>query len=93
MCIRDTVAEDNPDAAASVINMKKEINRVSNSTAAHEAQRLVANEPHRAEAYRSRASSRLHTSVSMARAGRSEFAVTNNFWILASRTFMSDLRL
>jgi phosphate:Na+ symporter len=45
------VAEDNPDAAASVINMKKEINRVSNSTAAHEAQRLVANEPHRIEAY------------------------------------------
>jgi phosphate:Na+ symporter len=31
--------------------MKKEINRVSNSTAAHEAKRLIADEPHRIEAY------------------------------------------
>jgi len=46
-----SVAEDNADAAASVINMKKEINRVSNSTAAHEAKRLIADEPHRIEAY------------------------------------------
>jgi len=47
----EAVAEDNPDAAASVANMKKEINRISNSAAAHEAQRLVANEPQRIEAY------------------------------------------
>jgi len=45
------VAEDNPDVAASVTDMKKEINRISNSAAAHEAQRLVANEPRRIEAY------------------------------------------
>jgi phosphate:Na+ symporter len=45
------VAEVDASAAASVINMKKEIARVSNSAAAHEAQRLVANEPHRIEAY------------------------------------------
>jgi phosphate:Na+ symporter len=46
-----SVAEDNADAAASVIDMKKEIKRVSNSTAAHEAKRLIADEPHRIEAY------------------------------------------
>ena len=45
------VAEDNSDAAKSVTRMKEEITRISNSAALHEAQRLVANEPHRIEAY------------------------------------------
>lgn len=45
------VAEDNSDAAKSVTHMKKEITRITNSAASHEAQRLVANEPHRIEAY------------------------------------------
>lgn len=45
------VAEDNFDAAKSVTRMKKEITRITNSAASHEAQRLVANEPHRIEAY------------------------------------------
>ena len=45
------VAEDNSDAARSVTNMKKEITRITHSAALHEAQRLVANEPHRIEAY------------------------------------------
>lgn len=45
------VSEDNFDAARSVMDMKKEIMRITNSAATHEAQRLVANEPHRIEAY------------------------------------------
>ena len=45
------VAEDSSEAAKSVTHMKKEIMRITNSAAAHEAQRLVANEPHRIEAY------------------------------------------
>ena len=45
------VAEDNYGLAASVTDMKKEISRISNSAAAHEAKRLVANEPRRIEAY------------------------------------------
>jgi len=45
------VSEDNIDAAKSVTNMKKEITRITNSAAVHEAQRLVANEPGRIEAY------------------------------------------
>jgi len=45
------VAEDNYSLAASVTDMKKEISRISNSAAAHEAKRLVANEPRRIEAY------------------------------------------
>jgi len=45
------VGDDDHDAAQSVTSMKKEITRITNSAAAHEAQRLVANEPHRIEAY------------------------------------------
>jgi len=45
------VAEDNIDAAQSVTRMKKEITRIADSAASHEARRLVANEPHRIEAY------------------------------------------
>lgn len=45
------VGDDDYDAAQSVTSMKTEITRITNSAAAHEAQRLVANEPHRIEAY------------------------------------------
>ena len=45
------VSEDNFEEARSVMDMKKEIMRITNSAATHEAQRLVANEPHRIEAY------------------------------------------
>ncbi len=45
------VGEDDYAAAKSVVEMKAEITRIANSAAAHEAQRLVANEPHRIEAY------------------------------------------
>lgn len=45
------VADDDISAAKSVTRMKKEITRITNSAASHEAQRLVANEPHRIEAY------------------------------------------
>ncbi len=45
------VSEDSYEAAQSVTQMKKEIMRITDSAATHEAQRLVANEPHRIEAY------------------------------------------
>jgi len=45
------VSEDDYEAAQSVTGMKKEITRITNSAATHEAQRLVANEPQRIEAY------------------------------------------
>jgi len=45
------VAEKDPEAAASVIEMKDEISRIANSTAIHQARRLVADEPNRIEAY------------------------------------------
>ncbi|MBT8092797.1 MAG: Na/Pi cotransporter family protein [Gammaproteobacteria bacterium] len=45
------VAEDSVEAAQSVTNLKKEITRITNSAALHEARRLVANEPQRIEAY------------------------------------------
>ena len=45
------VGDDDLEAATSVTGMKKEITRIANSAATHEAQRLVANEPHRIEAY------------------------------------------
>jgi phosphate:Na+ symporter len=45
------VGDDDFDAAQLVTSMKKEISRIANSAATHEAQRLVANEPHRIEAY------------------------------------------
>ncbi len=45
------VSEDSYQEARSVVDMKKEIMRIANSAATHEARRLVANEPHRIEAY------------------------------------------
>jgi phosphate:Na+ symporter len=45
------VSEDSYEEARSVVDMKKEIMRIANSAATHEARRLVANEPHRIEAY------------------------------------------
>ena len=45
------VSEDSYDEARSVMDMKKEIMRITNSAATHEAKRLVANEPHRIESY------------------------------------------
>ena len=45
------VREADYDAARSVMDMKKEIMRITNSAATHEAQRLVVDEPHRIEAY------------------------------------------
>jgi len=45
------VSEDSYDDAQSVMGMKKEIMRITNSAATHEAQRLVVDEPHRIEAY------------------------------------------
>ena len=45
------VSEDSYDDAQAVMNMKKEIMRIANSAATHEAQRLVVDEPHRIEAY------------------------------------------
>lgn len=45
------VADDDYEAAQAVTGMKKEITRITNSAASHEAQRLVANEPQRIEAY------------------------------------------
>jgi phosphate:Na+ symporter len=45
------VGDDDYAAAQTVTGMKQEISRIANSAAAHEAQRLVANEPHRIEAY------------------------------------------
>jgi phosphate:Na+ symporter len=45
------VAEENIDAAKLVTHMKEEITRITNSAALHEAQRLIANEPQRIEAY------------------------------------------
>jgi phosphate:Na+ symporter len=45
------VAEDNADAAAAVTDMKQEIQQIASSAAVHEAARLVADEPHRIEAY------------------------------------------
>ena len=45
------VANDDFEAAQAVTGMKKEIMRITNSAASHEAKRLVANEPQRIEAY------------------------------------------
>ena len=45
------VGEDSYDDARSVMEMKKEIIRITNSAATHEANRLVADEPQRIEAY------------------------------------------
>lgn len=45
------VAENDPQAAAEVTKMKDEITRIANSTAIHQAKRLVADEPNRIETY------------------------------------------
>ena len=45
------VSENSVEAARSVTDMKKEIARIANSAAIHEAKRLVLNEPNRIEAY------------------------------------------
>ncbi|MGB5200724.1 MAG: Na/Pi cotransporter family protein [Sedimenticolaceae bacterium] len=45
------VAGNDAAAAASVTHMKDEITRIANSTAVHQAQRLVADEPNRIVAY------------------------------------------
>ncbi len=45
------VAEEDADAAKAVREMKKKIRGIANSAALHEAKRLVADEPHRIEAY------------------------------------------
>jgi phosphate:Na+ symporter len=45
------VAENDELAAKSVTRIKKDVTRIANSAALHEAQRLVANEPQRVEAY------------------------------------------
>lgn len=45
------VADDDIEVARSVTTMKDEISRITDSAATHEAQRLVADEPHRIEAY------------------------------------------
>jgi len=45
------VGQRNERAGQVVIGMKDEINRIANSAAAHEARRLVAEEPNRIAAY------------------------------------------
>jgi phosphate:Na+ symporter len=45
------VSENNAEAAGSVTTMKEEITAIANSAAAHQARRLVADEPNRIEAY------------------------------------------
>lgn len=45
------VGDNDPELAASIIGMKEEITRIVNSTATHQAKRLVADEPNRIEAY------------------------------------------
>ncbi|MGB5451972.1 MAG: Na/Pi cotransporter family protein [Sedimenticolaceae bacterium] len=45
------VSENNAEAAGSVTTMKEEITEITNSAAAHQARRLVADEPNRIEAY------------------------------------------
>ena len=48
--VRAVSAKD-PQVAASVMQMKEEITRIANSTAVHQAQRLVTDEPNRIAAY------------------------------------------
>jgi len=45
------VSENDGGAAAAVTGMKGEITRIAGSAAVHQAKRLVADEPHRVEAY------------------------------------------
>ena len=46
-----SVTQNNKEIAESVTGMKDEITEIANSTAQHQAQRLVADEPNRIEAY------------------------------------------
>lgn len=50
-CAVQAVAQSNELAARSVTSMKQEITRIADSAAAHQAQRLVAEEPNRIPAY------------------------------------------
>lgn len=50
-CAVQAVAQNNEFAARSVTSMKQEISRIADSAAAHQAQRLVAEEPNRIPAY------------------------------------------
>jgi len=45
------VSQNNPQVAQTVVDLKDEISRQENSAAAHQAQRLVAEEPNRIPAY------------------------------------------
>ena len=45
------VSQSNPEAAKAVVEMKQEITELVNSAAAHQAERLVAEEPNRIPAY------------------------------------------
>jgi phosphate:Na+ symporter len=45
------VGQKDPEAASAVVEMKSEINRLSDSAALHEVRRLVAQEPNRLAAY------------------------------------------
>jgi phosphate:Na+ symporter len=47
----DAITEDDERAAQEVIAMKSDINRLTDAAAMHEIRRLVAEEPHRLEAY------------------------------------------
>ncbi|RKY18691.1 MAG: Na/Pi cotransporter family protein [Planctomycetota bacterium] len=46
------VTQKNPEAAQVVIEMKSDINRLADSAAAHQAERLIAEEPGRVRAYK-----------------------------------------
>jgi phosphate:Na+ symporter len=50
-CAVQAVAQKNQLAARTVTSMKQEINRIAESAAAHQAQRLVAEEPNRIPTY------------------------------------------
>jgi len=50
-CAVQAVAQNNQLAARTVTTMKQEINRIAESAAAHQAQRLVAEEPNRIPTY------------------------------------------
>jgi len=51
MAAVQAVSQNNPEAALVVTSMKDEINKLSNSAATHQAERLVAEEPNRIPAY------------------------------------------
>jgi len=49
--IVQTASQNNKEVVLTVIGMKSEIDKLANSAAIHQAQRLVANEPNRIPAY------------------------------------------